>query len=196
MTNQLSHSVAACLAGAGLAIFGATRVWSVEVTTRPGLSDLREPATGADAQPWLVALSLIALAGAGALVATRGVVRRGLGVVIMLVGAGMMIAAIAGRTSVDAGTAGAGATLWPAACVAGGALVALAGLSAARHGQTWPVMGARYERTHPTAGPGERAGPGRSLSPGTADGDQVEGVAGDTRAVWDALDRGEDPTAR
>jgi len=281
--TRLAHAVVACLAGAGLAVFGATRVWSVQVTPRPGLPDLRAPATGAEAQPWLIALALIALAGAGAMLATRGVVRRGLGGLLALVGAGIAVAAIAGRAGTDAGAAGGGAAIWPIACVLGGALVALAGLGAARHGHRWPVMGARYERRPvpgPSGGPGGGSGPSPSAGPtpgsgsgaaksgasaaagseaaaaagsesgaaagseaGAAAGSQAGAAAGakagavagqaaggaagpgagiaarsetgsdsgpggatgsgragetpvDTRAVWDALDRGDDPTAR
>jgi uncharacterized membrane protein (TIGR02234 family) len=256
---RLAHAVVACLAGAGLALFGATRVWTVQVTPRPGLPDLRAPATGADAQPWLIALALIALAGAGAMLATRGVVRRGLGGLLALVGAGIAVAAVAGRAGTDAGAAGAGAAIWPIACVLGGALVALAGLGAARHGHRWPVMGARYERRPvpgPSGGPGGGSGPSPFTGPtpgsrsgaaksaasaaagsesgaaagsgaGAAAGPAAGGAAGpgagiaarsetgsdsgpggatvsgragetpvDTRAVWDALDRGDDPTAR
>jgi hypothetical protein len=253
---RLGHAVVACLAGAGLAVFGATRVWSVQVTPRPGLSDLRAPATGADAQPWLIALALIALAGAGAMLATGGLVRRGLGGLLALVGAGIAVAAVAGRVGTDAGAAGAGAAIWPIACVLGGALVAVAGLGAARHGHRWPVMGARYERRpvpgpsgrpgggsgpFPSAGPapgsrsgaaagsgsgaaaGSGAGAAAGSGAGAAAGSEAGGAAGsgaggaagidsgsggatasgragqpavDTRAVWDALDRGDDPTAR
>jgi hypothetical protein len=220
---KLSHAAIACLAGAGLALFGATRVWSVQVTPRRGLSELRTAATGVDAQPWLIALALIALAGAGAMLATRGAVRRGLGVLIMAVGVGVAVVAVAGRAGTDAGAAGAGATVWPIACVLGGALVVLAGLGAARQGHRWPVMGARYERRpvprsadrlddhsgpSPAAGPDAGAGSGGAAEPGDrpvehggrADGGLAAGGATeapvDTRAVWDALDRGDDPTAR
>ncbi|HET6529941.1 MAG TPA: Trp biosynthesis-associated membrane protein [Actinoplanes sp.] len=225
---KLAHATVACLAGAGLALFGATRVWSVQVTPRPGLSDLRTSATGADAQPWLVALALIALAGAGALLATRGPVRRGLGLLIMVIGAGLAVVAVVGRTGIDPGEAGAGATVWPVACVLGAALVALAGLGAARHGHRWPVMGARYERRpvpwpadrpadhsepSPAAGRDAETGNAGGGGPHAADRDTGGGGAAgddgggaglraagaapvDNRALWDALDRGDDPTAR
>ena len=91
---------AACLAGAGLALYAATRIWSVAVTTRPGLPDLRSTRTGAAAQPWLIALALVALAGTGALLATRGVLRRGLG--------GLLVAGRGGRGGRGAITARAG----------------------------------------------------------------------------------------
>ncbi len=263
MVRRLAHAAVAGLAGAGLALYGATRVWSVEVTPRPGLSDLRTSTTGADAQPWLIALALIALAGPGALLATRGPVRRLLGGLIALVGLGVAITAIVGRAGTDPGAAGAGATVWPIACVAGGALVVLTGVGAARHGHEWPAMGSRYERRpvpppragsiagsgpSPATGPGPSAAAGSGPSaaagsgPSAAAGSGPSAAAGsgpspaagptesptpatdridgspaaardgrpgdgpipagdpaapiDTRAVWDALDRGDDPTTR
>ena len=198
----LASAVLACVAGAGLATFAATRVWAVTVTERPGLTDLRETTTGAAAQGWIVALALVALAGAGALLATRGVSRRGLGGLLVLVGAGLAIAAVTGRAGLDAGEAGAGSIAWPAACVAGSALIVLGGLSAARRGHHWPAMGSRYERTKapsPHARPGEPTGPSHAAGPEsdvTAPDSDVTAPDSrvDTRAAWDALDRGDDPT--
>jgi hypothetical protein len=176
------------------------------VTARPGLPDLRASTTGAQAQPWLIALALIALAGTGALLATRGVARRLLGGLIAVAGLGVAVAAVAGRLGVDPGAAGAGATAWPIACVLGGALVVLAGVGAARHGHEWPAMSSRYER-RPVPPPGTGLSAGSQPSPAAGPGDERkhepagdDAPAGpdpvDTRAVWDALDRGEDPTAR
>lgn len=218
---KLAHAVLACLVGAGLALYAATRVWSVAVTTRPGLPDLRSTTTGAAAQPWLLALAVVALAGAGALLATRGVARRGLGGLLVLVGAGVAVAAITARAGLDGGSLAG-----PIACVVGGALVIVGGLGAARRGHEWPAMGSRYERRtapSPDAEPGAGSGPpaAAGLSAGSgppaAAGNSAEGggpaVAGlsdgagpaarpgdagpaDNREVWDALDRGDDPTAR
>ena len=192
---KLAHAVVACLAGAGLALYAATRVWSVAVTTRPGLPDLRSTTTGAAAQPWLLALTVVALAGAGALLATRGVVRRGLGGLLVLVGLGVLVAAI----TAWAGLADRASIAGPIACAAGGALIVAGGLGAARHGHRWPAMGARYERravpshgARPAAGSEPPAAAGRSagVEPPAPDGSV------DNRAAWDALDRGDDPTAR
>jgi uncharacterized membrane protein (TIGR02234 family) len=211
--NRLATASLACLAGAGLALYAATRVWSVQVTDRPGLSDLRASSTGADAQPWLIALALIALAAPGALLATRGLLRRLLGGLIMVVGAGVAVAAITGRAGLDAGAAGLPATAAPIACVVGGALIVAAGLGAARHGHQWPVMSARYERRPvppPPAEPGGQTGPLPASGPETSQDhraatgpavglppdDQRESARADTRAFWDAIDRGDDPTAR
>ena len=257
--RELGSSVVACLAGAGLAIYGATRVWSIDITERPGLTTLRSTTTGAAEAPWLIGLALVALAGAGALLATRGLARRLLGVLLAMTGIGLILAAITGRAGLDPGAAGAGATVWPIACVLGGGLVGWGGLGAARHGHRWPTMGSRYERkpappsaSGPTAGlttthdssgghvrggsadrgaesAGETARPGEGSAgaggtsaasgsePAGAPADQAESGAeptragyapaegedraaaiasAETRAAWDALDRGEDPTVR
>jgi uncharacterized membrane protein (TIGR02234 family) len=211
--NRLATASIACLAGAGLALYAATRVWSVQVTERPGLPGLRATGTGADAQPWLIALALIAMAAPGALLATRGLLRRLLGGLIMAVGAGIAVAAIVARAGTDAGAATGAATLGPIACVAGAALIIAGGLGAARHGHRWPTMGARYERRPvppPALRPGDRSEPLPATGPAPPAGQTSRDGAGtdgsvpserettplDTRAVWDALDRGDDPTAR
>jgi uncharacterized membrane protein (TIGR02234 family) len=163
------------LAGTGLALFAATRVWAVTVEHRPGLSDLRTEQTGAEAQPWLIGLAVVALAGTGALLATRGVARRVLGAVLVLTGAGVVVGAVLARAGIDPDAAGPAGSVWPIACAAGGAAVVAAGVLAARHGHRWSAMSSRYERRPAAAAPTE-------VSAG--------------RDLWDALDRGEDPTAR
>jgi Tryptophan-associated transmembrane protein (Trp_oprn_chp) len=167
--RQLGTSVLACLAGAGLALWTITRVWSVRVTERPGLPALRDTTTGAAEQPWVVGLALVALAGAGALLATRGLPRRAVGVLLVLIGLAIAAGMVAARVNLAAGS-----IAWPVAGVLSGAIIGAGGLIAARSGHRWPVMGARYERT-----------PGPSAA-----------EPADTRATWDALDRGVDPTDR
>ncbi|WP_369077182.1 Trp biosynthesis-associated membrane protein [Symbioplanes lichenis] len=176
--RRLAYAVLATAAGAGLVLWGITRTWSTKVTDRPGLTQLRETHPGTDTAPLVLALALVALAGAGALFATKGVVRRVLGVLIAVAGVGVVVATIAGRAGLDIGEAGAGATAWPVVCVAGGLLVVLGGWWTVRHGHEWPGMGARYERTV--------TAPVATDDTGTVD----------ARSAWDALDRGDDPTAR
>ena len=196
----------ACLAGAGLAIWAATRTWSLTIQARPGMSDLRTARTGADLEPWLIGLALVALAGTGALLATHGWVRRLLGGLLTLVGAGVVAGAVAGRAGLAVGAAGGGGTLWPVACALGGAIIAAGGLTAARLGHRWPGMSARYERgrvppleTKPGAPSGPLAAAGRKTAVPAA-GRKTAAPASpdrplDHRTAWDALDRGDDPTA-
>jgi uncharacterized membrane protein (TIGR02234 family) len=193
--RQLGTSVTACLAGAGLALYAATRTWSVEVTERPGLSDLRATTTGAAHEPWLAGLALVALAGAGALLATRGLPRRLVGVLLAAAGAAVAVGAVAGRATLDPGAAGAAATIWPFACTIGGAAIVVGGLAAARHGRLWPTMGSRYDRS---AAPPPPAQPGGDTGPSPAAGPAPHPLDNplDTQAAWNALDRGIDPTDR
>ncbi|GIM96403.1 Trp biosynthesis-associated membrane protein [Paractinoplanes toevensis] len=165
----------AALAGAALALYAITRTWSVQLTPRAGMSDLREARTGTDLEPWVTGLAVVALAGTGALLATAGWVRRALGVLLALAGAGVTAGAIIGRAGLDPGSAGAGGTVWPIACAAGGVIILLGGLTAFAQGHRWPGMSARYDR--------KPAAPERPTA------------AADHRAAWDALDRGDDPTA-
>jgi uncharacterized membrane protein (TIGR02234 family) len=195
--RQLGRSVLACAAGAALSLFAATRVWQVEVTVRPGLSTLRASTTGAAHEPWLVGLALVALAGAGALLATRGLLRRLLGVLLAVIGAAVAAGAIVGRAGLEPGAAGAGATVWPVACVAGGAMIVVGGLVAARQGHLWPTMGSRYDRRPVPPAPADLAAKARpSATAGLNNGGEPAGDRVDTRAAWDALDRGVDPTER
>jgi Tryptophan-associated transmembrane protein (Trp_oprn_chp) len=165
----------ACLAGSALALYAVTRTWSVHLTPRPGLSDLREARTGTDSEPWVTGLAVVALAGTGALLATSGWLRRAVGVLLALAGLGVTAGAIVGRAGLDPGSAGAGGTVWPVACAVGGLLILLGGVIAAARGHQWPGMSARYDRKPAAAGTNPP-------------------VAADHRSAWDALDRGDDPT--
>jgi hypothetical protein len=128
--------VLACAAGAGLALFAATRVWTTAVELRPApLPPVHTDKTGAALHPWLTALCLVALAGAGALLATRGLARRAVAVLVVACGLG-----------IAAGGAAHVATGWAWLCLAGGAVVAISGLVAVQKAKTWPGLGARYER--------------------------------------------------
>ncbi|SCL23779.1 Trp biosynthesis-associated membrane protein [Micromonospora inyonensis] len=180
----MTYAVLLCLAGAGLAVWAATRTWAVEVTPRPvPLPALREERSGAALLPWLPALAVVALAGAGAVLATRGGLRRLVGLLILVLGAAV---AAGGGYALAAGFAGDVSRQWPALCLLGGLLAAVGGAWTARRGSAWPAMGARYER------------PARGGAT-TADGPAAPGAVVPTRGrgttdAWDALDRGEDPT--
>jgi hypothetical protein len=106
--------------------------------------------TAGGEEPGPVPLAWAALAGAVAVFAAGGLVRRAIAVVIALCGLGIVV------TSWGAGW-------WP---VAGGVVVAVAGVAAAVRGGGWPGMSGRYERSGPSA----------------------------ERSAWDAIDAGVDPT--
>jgi hypothetical protein len=180
--RQLALVVVGCAAAAVLALVAAGRAWEVVVTLRPSpLPDLRVERTGGDLRPWLPALGWVGLAGAGALLATRGAARRLVGGLLVLAGVGLVVA---GGSAVVA----ARSPVWPVLAGLAGLVVAGAGAVAVAGGRHWPVMGARYQRP---------AGPGRVRDrPDRPAGDRLDQPGARPEALWDALDRGEDPTAR
>jgi uncharacterized membrane protein (TIGR02234 family) len=221
-------AVLAAVAGAGLALFALSRTWVVLIENRPApMAPLRQPRTGGALLPWLPALGLVGLAGAGALVATRRAGRIAVGGLLVLCGLGLLAGAgyaiWAGDAIWAGGTVGAGDAVGvndtsgtgdairaggPLGCVVGGLLLLGAGGLAIRRGHAWPALGARYARP---AARGAAATPGKS-APG--EGTPGEGTIGrstigrstigestigdpgpDPAGIWDALDRGEDPTA-
>jgi LPXTG-motif cell wall-anchored protein len=154
MNRDRTVAVAACVVGAGLAL---TEVMSARPAPLPPVHELK---TGSALAPWLPALGLVALAGAGALLATRGLVRAAVGVLLLFCGFGLI-----------AGAAGHLPGGWPVATALGGLLVAGAGGLTLVRGRRWPALGTRYERPA-----------GAARSPQT------------DAELWDALDRGDDPT--
>lgn len=164
-------AVAALLAvvGGGVAFWAAGRGWTVRTTPRPApFPPDTVVRTGRDLVPWAGAVTVVGVAGGLALLATRGVGRLVVGGVLALAGAVVVAGALVGPG------AGSIRPLGPTLTALGGAAVAAAGLGALLRGRRWARMGGRYDApaTRPTRAPGDPAG------------------------LWEALDRGDDPTAR
>jgi uncharacterized membrane protein (TIGR02234 family) len=187
--RDFGYAILLCLAGAGLALLAATRTWTVEVTVRLApLPVQHTDRTGGALLPWLPPLALVGLAGAGALIATRGNVRRALGVLLLLLGLGLAAGGGYGVfDATDAGVSGA-RVAWPVLCALGGLLLAAGGVSALLRGHRWPGMGARYERPVRGAGHQRADRPTAGIPPKKAGSGSVTSTQ-----AWDALDRGEDP---
>ncbi|MEU8285891.1 Trp biosynthesis-associated membrane protein [Micromonospora sp. NPDC048905] len=184
--RELTYAVLLCLVGAALALWAATRTWSVELTVRPApLPPVRDTHSGAGLLPWLPALALVTLAGGGALLATRGRLRQVLGA---LLGVLALAVAAGGGYGLGVDVDGSVSRQWPVLCLLGGLLAAAGGFWTAVRGGGWPAMGARYERPARTAPQAVPAPTGASESPAPMAGRR-------TTEAWDALDRGEDPTA-
>jgi uncharacterized membrane protein (TIGR02234 family) len=182
--RELAIVVLACAVGAALVLFAASRTWSVTLTVRPApLPPLRQAQTGSGQSPWLPAVALVALAGAGALLAVRGLARTAVGALLVGCGAVLALGAVGALTAGRPGGAAAGdvgpRAGWPLLALSGAVLVAVAGLLTVVRGRRWPGMGARYERR---PRPATRPAPA-----GSPDAAPV--------ALWEALDRGDDPTA-
>jgi peptidoglycan/LPS O-acetylase OafA/YrhL len=112
-------------------------------------------------------LALVALAGAAALLATRRWGRIAVGILIVAAGAGTAVAAVVATDPPGSVHLPA----WRIVTVIAAVPVVLAGGAAAARGYRWSVMSARYDA------PGAR-----------------QRVQDPDVALWDALDRGDDPT--
>ena len=188
--RELAAAVVLCLVGASLVLVGVGRTWaSVDLPGGPLTGGAVVALPGGALVPGVRALGLVGLAGVVALAATRRAGRVVVGGLLLLVGAGV-VAAVLGPDLTAAAlrsdavrsagalspTAPVAATGWPSVTALGGLVLALAGLLTVLRGRSWPALGARYEA------PGAHAT--RSDVPS----------APTERSLWEALDRGEDPT--
>lgn len=184
----LATAVLLCLVGASLVLVAAGRSWvTVEVAVGPLVEARTETRTGTDVVPGLSALGLLGLAGVVALAATRRTGRTLVGLVLLATGVGVVVAALtADITTISEPVAGEtdvrfeSNSVWASIAALGGLLVGAAGLLTVVRGRSWPALGQRYEApaaTAPTAPAPEPAGPLTE------------------KGLWEALDRGEDPTA-
>jgi hypothetical protein len=170
----------AVLAGVLLATVGAGRAWArVTAAVRlPGIGSGRVGAaalTGDDLRP-LTGLALLGLVLLVGVAVTRGRGRWLVGVALLALGAALAVQAVAAAGQVRAEAAGrarggrlagvpAGAAIrvatspaGPALVVAGGLLLAAAGVEAVRRGARWPALGEAF-----------RAPPDRRPRPPAAD---------------------------
>jgi uncharacterized membrane protein (TIGR02234 family) len=194
--HELWAAVALAGGAAALALVAAGRPWA-HATVAQGPLRLAVDPSGRAVAPAVGALALAGLAGAVAILATRSWGRLLTGVVLLVAGVGMALAA--GRTASDlpgAVQAEAGrvvgqrtvvpdrveTTVWPWLAVAGGLATAAAGGLTVVRGRSWPGMSARY-----------RAAAGRDEPPRPPEG--AGGPPAESGGMWDALDRGQDPTA-
>ncbi|GAA2880248.1 Trp biosynthesis-associated membrane protein [Nonomuraea rubra] len=182
--RELWGWVAATALGCLLVLVAAGQVWARVLQG----TEVAAP-TGGDLGPALTPVALAGLAGVVAVLATKGAGRRLVGALLALCGAGAAAATWAALSG-DNVTGWLreqnvlhGATdlpweiapLWPAVAAAGALLMVAGGIVAAVRGSRWAGMSARYDRG---AGPHPEA----------------KAQVSDDRALWDALDRGDDPT--
>lgn len=174
------------LVGAALVLLAAGRPWARGVLEQAPLPPVGLAPSGRNLAPVAAALGLVGLAGVVALLATRGAGRVATGVLLVLAGAAVMAASVhvgldlprAVRPAAErisgvpgASVAGIRMTIWPRVSAVGGALLCGAGVLTAVRGRRWTTLSARYD------------------APGTD-----RPVGPEPAAIWDALDRGEDPT--
>jgi uncharacterized membrane protein (TIGR02234 family) len=195
-------------AGAALVLASAGRSWAHGTLTAP----VRLPvsANGSDLTGVPFALGLAGLAGAVALFAVRRIGRYAVGVVLLAAGVGAVVAvasrlshldsallakAAAEAAAADARIVDVGNSAWPYLTIAGGLLIALSGAYTLLRGRSWSGLSSRYERTA-SATSAAVATPAAVAS--TAATENEAPATPDTeltsRDLWDALNRGADPT--
>jgi uncharacterized membrane protein (TIGR02234 family) len=191
--RELGTAVAGCVLAAALMLIAAGRSWvrfSVVLTPLPAVHGV---ATGHRVAGALTSLGLVVLAAAVALVATRRVGRQAAGLLVAAVGllavvlalhvVGAPRDAVSGQVTTATGRAGVRASTaavsgWPWVAAAGGLVAVAVGALTVVHGRRWPAMGRRYDAAATAARAAASAG----------------GQPRDETSMWDALDRGDDPT--
>ncbi len=185
MNPGLRLTAGCCVLGSGLLLVAASRTWaSYDVAALAPLPGRQIDLRGSALAPGIGALGWLGLAALAALAATRAWGRRLVGFVLAACGVGV-IAVAAGvladpaaavRRAAPVGTPdGSAINLggWPWGVVVGGVLLLMSGVFLTAFGQRWNAMGAKYD------------------APGTP---SAPPVAATEAEVWQALDRGEDPT--
>lgn len=171
------------LLGAVGLLWSASRTWVYATTGAPGLPGVEVEVSGATVLPLISGVGLLLLAGIAGVIATAKVLRVIVGLVLLVAAVVALEAAVSfGLDRTESAAQVAQAALgqasdvtatgwwWLAAVGAGFGVVASA-LTVAL-GNSWPSLGSRYKRD-------DRAG----ATPTTS------------AQMWDALDRGEDPTS-
>lgn len=177
MRSRLLVAASVVVAGALLVLLAASQQWG---------SLGRTTVTGRQVSAALPALALALLSLAVSVAATRGLLRRFVAAVGVAVATVDVVVAIRARDDIaksvaDRAFAGVSGSVvssvphtngWWVVAVAGGVVAALAFSAVAIAGARWQGMGARYDAPRAAA---------RAKDPSVA--------------AWEALDRGDDPTA-
>jgi uncharacterized membrane protein (TIGR02234 family) len=209
--------------GAGVVFLASRQGWAqVETTPPKPLPASQVTVTGSGLVPYSGALIVAGLATLAAVLASRGLARRFTGLLLALIGVGLAASAFtltnsaaisAARSNVGPATAGAASVTggdgqptsvpdiagtaphvlfsaggWQALVVVGSLAMIAAGVLVTWRATRMAVMSGRYDS--PTA----EAGPARARV--SATGSVAEGAThADSASVWEALSRGDDPTA-
>jgi uncharacterized membrane protein (TIGR02234 family) len=186
---QFALALLVDVVGAGGALLLGTRHWQSVTVARPrpfGDEAIGLAGRTIDAAP--TALALVALAGVVAILATKRAWRRGVGGIVALAGAALVWRSLGGLGAVSPGQARAllpeargdagvvthvaVTTAWPVLSACCGVLVLVAGALVAWRGHRWAGMSARYE------------------APASAEEQSARANA----SLWQAIERGDDPT--
>lgn len=183
-TSSPAGAVIACAVGGLFVVLASGREWAHTTLHSPQLGGVTSlKVTGHAVAPALPALGVALLALSAAILAASGLMRRLVGVVIILVAVCTVVVSVAARGRVstalmhhEVGAQGlavhATANLWWLLATVGGVLGLVAGVLTVVGAGKWAAMSAKYDA--PSA-------PKPTKDPAAV--------------AWDALDRGEDPTA-
>jgi uncharacterized membrane protein (TIGR02234 family) len=180
------------LAGAVAVMVGVAKPWVTATARQTGLPEIEASVSGADLAPLAGALGVVVLAAFGAVIATRGWVRRALGGLIVVASIVVLVSAIhpPGATGAledalsakgwSGGDYDSGTAWWRWLAMAGSVATTFAGAAISRYGARWATMGAAYD------------------APGTAQdavpAKQRDAAPTTERDVWREIDEGRDPT--
>jgi uncharacterized membrane protein (TIGR02234 family) len=190
--------------GGGLALLASVPTWISASVEDVGLPTVTSQVNGRSVAPLVAACGLLALAGGFAALLAGSWARRAIGALLLVVGASAAWSVLAVLRTPEASVAGplgdavgltsvtvaaATTSIWPVVAAVACTLVAVGGGWMLLRAGGWSGSTRRYERGAPDE-PGTRnesaVGTDRASSAG-------EDPAGGT-GLWDALDRGEDPT--
>lgn len=168
--RELRLALALCLLGSGLVLWAVGQTWVVELDPADlTISGAQTSTPGSDLATAARPLSVVGLAGVLAVAATRRWGRLLVGLVLLGAGTGAALDVVDVLRGGDLPLTSAG---WAWLALAGCVLLVLGGLLVAVRGHRWSGLSASYEP------------PGAAPEPPVTD-----------KGVWDALDRGDDPTA-
>lgn len=204
--------MATLLAGGGLALLAGSQIWlTVTVHRLRPLPDVVARLPGRTVEPATAGIAVAALAAAVALIATAGLWRRIVGVLVVAAGIALVWRSAVGvspsparalalvlqhRAGTVLNTTDVGVdriVAWPVLSVAAGVVIVLAGASAALNGHRWGGLSNRYEapiRTEPTVRGTQVS---KTSVAGTPE-EQERARSAAAAALWSRVDRGEDPT--
>lgn len=175
--RERAMTLGAALLAAATALAAASVSWAGAATPGDPLT-ATAPVQQPVEQDVTRALALAALAGGAATLLARGGGRRILCGLLGLAGIGVVaFVAVTLGSAGSALPAASARTAWPLLAGCAGLLLALAGASGVLRAGRWPRPSARHD-------PVEQGGAGA----------RPEAPGGDERRLWEALDRGEDPT--
>lgn len=204
--QELTLALLGSAAGAGLIFLAASQSWAqVTIPREPPLGALHVKGTGKAFEPLLTGVALVGLAGIVGIIAAKKWGRVIVGAVLAASGVAAVISAashlaepsrsdvtnlLADRRSVgialDIAPTSEVHVIWPIVAVVGAILLVATGIYTMIRGRRWPGMSSRYSAPRKSGGEStagtaqhERTGASRPATP---------------TAMWNALDRGDDPT--